>query len=155
MKPRFFEDWRFYSIMGFYLAQCGYTFSGWTPGLSDMLCLTLFLISTLWVITTLFAWKKEIFSGRIKFIALTMILSPLLLILLLTIDFYFDCLNDFIFFLFLYCYPILYSVFIFFYGKLRHTPFTLFESFLLGIICIPVLPTFMCMYIVIYLSFLC
>jgi len=150
MRPPFFKDWRFYSILAFFLLQYAFCSSGGFWFIRPKFGI---ITPILWLIVSLFVWHKKIFVGRIKIIAFSMFLAPLLFMIGEIISSKFHYNNGFIFSLCIDYYPIPYIIFNFLYGKLKRTHFTIFESFLLGIICIPILPTIIIIYIIIYLHY--
>jgi len=145
MRPPFFKDWRFYSILTFFLIQCAFSVWGgfWFDTERGI------IIAILWLAVSLFAWNRQIFTKKIKIIAASMFLSPLLFVIIgFSSQDNHDI--DFILSLCINYYPVLYPIFNFLYGKLRHTHFTIFESFLLGIICIPIIFFIFLIYICIF-----
>jgi len=148
MRPPFFKDWRFYSILAFFLGQCAFSIWG---GFGFSKPRFGIIIAILWLIVTLFVWHKQIFAGRIRVITFSMFLAPFLFFVAISIIPNINNIHNLISYLCMEYYPVIYPIFNFLYGKLKRTHFNLFETFLLGVICTPILPTITIAYFVIIL----
>jgi len=135
MKSSIFKDLDFYYIVGFVIAVCTFAINRVLElDPRDEIIKTL-----LWVMVFLLGYR-QIFVGRIKIIIFSMLIVALIPRIVLATNIYSSYINDFFIPLWVDYYPVFYSIFNFLYGKLKHTSFTIFESVLLGIICIPVIP---------------